>query len=123
MCRVRVRGLRKISLGGSAGGSESESDSGSASGPGPGGAGAVAGAGGTGVSAGKLSLTVLRRAGELSVRVRRAAAGWCCCCWTKDKGGNTDSRGQTGRVGDRVKTGLRGEGMRGAVAGGVGGSG
>ena len=64
---------------------------------------------------------MLRRAGELSVRVRRASG-----YWEKDEGGtdtNTDS-GLTAIVGDRGNTGLRGEGRgRGAVAGGVGGSG
>ena len=54
------------------------------------------------------------------MRVRRDAL-W----WGKDKGGrdtNTDS-GPTGLVGDRGKTGLRGEARRGAVGGGVEGSG
>jgi hypothetical protein len=63
---------------------------------------------------------VLRRAGELIVRVRRAVG-----CWQKDGGGtdiNTDS-GLATIVGDRGNTGLRGEGGRGAVGGGVGGRG
>ena len=63
---------------------------------------------------------VLRRAGELSVRVRRAAGYW----W-KEEGGpdiDTDS-GRPAIVGDRGKAGVRGEARRGAVAGGVRGSG
>lgn len=64
---------------------------------------------------------MLRRAGELSVRVRRATG-----YWGKDEEGrdiNTDS-GRTGIVGDRGNTGVRGEARaRGAVAGGVGGNG
>jgi hypothetical protein len=62
---------------------------------------------------------VLRRAGELSVRVRRATG-----YWGKDEGGrdiNTDS-GRPAIVGDRGNTGLRGEARRGTVASGVGGN-
>jgi hypothetical protein len=64
-------------------------------------------------------MTVLRRAGELSVRVRRAAG-----YWGKEEGGRADS-GRPAIVGDRGrgKTGLRGEARRGAVASGVEGSG
>ncbi len=62
---------------------------------------------------------MLRRAGELSVRVRGAAGHW-------QKDGGTDINTESGRtatVGDLGMNGLRGEVMRGAVAGGVGGSG
>ena len=60
-----ARGGKKKSFGGGTGGSESESDSGSA-------VGADTGTS-TGTGTGEEgSMTVLRRAGELSVRARRA---------------------------------------------------
>ena len=105
-----ARGGKIISFGGGTGGSESESDSGSAVGAGT----------GTGTTGEEGSMTVLRRAGELSVRARRVAG-----YWQKDEGRtepNTDS-GRPAIVGDRGKTGLRGEARRGAVAGGVRGNG
>lgn len=112
----RVSGTRRISFGGGAGGSESESNIVSAAGPalvpGP-----DAGAD-MNVGAGEISLTVLRRAGELRVRVRRAAR-----CWPKEGEGANINSGLTAIVGDRVNTGLRGEAGRGAVGGGVGGRG
>jgi hypothetical protein len=110
VCGVEDR--KKISFGGGGGGSESESDCGSTT-------GADAGAGAS-VGAGGVSSTVLRRAGELSVRVRRGTG-----YRGKDEGrgdNNTDS-GRAASVGDRGNTGLRGEARRGAVASGAGGSG
>lgn len=61
---------------------------------------------------------VLKRAGELSVRMSRGTG-----YWERDEGGwviSTDS-GRPASVGDRGNTGLRGEARRGAVASGVGG--
>jgi hypothetical protein len=74
---------------------------------------------GVGVGVGEVSMKALRRAGELSVRVRRAVG-----YWQKDGGTdiNTDS-GRSSIVGDRGNVGLRGDARRGAVVGGVGGRG
>ena len=82
-------------------------------------AGADDGAGAS-VGAGRVSSTVLRRAGELSVRLR------CATGYRGKDEGRGDNNADSGRpaiVGDRGNTGLRGEAGRGAVASGAGGSG
>jgi len=107
VCGAGGNGRRKISFGGGAGGSGSDSGSWSAAGS------------GASVGVGEVSLRVLRRAGELRVRVRRAAGYW----W---KDGETDiktSSARTAIVGDLGSNELRGEVTSGAVAGGVGGRG